>query len=109
VVKSIKTLLKQAGIEFNLKENEDLEAFLHKKISSVPAVEIDGEEIFSLKRNDEFTSNLRLLLLRILQKHNFGNLFKIVLPTDFSEYSILAFEYSKIIWCAIIINENPDP
>jgi nucleotide-binding universal stress UspA family protein/glutaredoxin len=97
VVKSIKTLLKQAGIEFDLNENEDLEDFLHKKISSVPAVEIDGEEIFSLKKNDEFNTNLRLLLLRLLQKHNYGNLLKIVFPTDFSEYSKLAFEFSKII------------
>ncbi len=97
VVNSISNLLTEAGIDFRLKENENIDEFLNKKITSVPAIEIAGEDIISLKKNGEFVQSLRLLLLNILRKNNFGNMLKIVLPTDFSDYSKIAFDFAKMI------------
>lgn len=97
VVNSINDLMKEAGVSVSLKENENVDEFLSKKISSVPAVEIEGNEIISFSKNEQFISDLRLVLLKILKKNNFGELFKIVFPTDFSSYSDDAFMFAKEI------------
>lgn len=97
VVNSINDLMKEAGVFVLLKENENVDEFLSKKISSVPAVEIEGNEIISFSKNEQFVSDLRLVLLKILRKNKFGDLFKIVFPTDFSSYSEDAFKFAKEI------------
>ena len=97
VENSISDLRKEAGVFVSLKENENVDEFLSKKISSVPAVEIEGDEIISFSKNEQFVSDLRLVLLKILRKNRFGDLFKIVFPTDFSSYSDDSFEFAKVI------------
>jgi nucleotide-binding universal stress UspA family protein len=97
VVNSISDLMKDAGVFVSLKENGNVDEFLSKKISSVPAVEIEGDEIISFSKNEQFVSDLRLVLLKILKKNRFGDLFKIVFPTDFSTYSYDSFEFAKEI------------
>lgn len=96
LIKSVlETFLNQAGIDFNMKEVNDVNEFMEKKIQSVPAVMVDDSELYVLKENGRFTESLRNLIQSILKKEDYGTMNKIIVPTDFSDTSMKAFSFAN--------------
>lgn len=95
VKSTIETFLNKADINYTISESSNVADFMKLMINSVPAVMIDDDEIFEIKSNGRFNSSLRILLQKLLRKENYGSLPKIIVPTDFSETAINAFNYAQ--------------
>ncbi len=91
---TIEEYLNKADIQYQLEDVSDVSQFMKDSISSVPAVLINGKELYELKKNGNFNSSLRTLVQKLLRSENYGVMKKIIVPTDFSETSINAFSYA---------------
>ena len=91
---TLESFLEKAEIDFSLHEVNDVNEFMKMMIHSIPAVIIDGKEKFELKQNGKFNASLRNLVQKLLKEKNYGNMSKIIVPTDFSETSVNAFNFA---------------
>lgn len=94
VVQSIKEKLGKSGISFTLKENENIDHFISKKIKSVPAIGVDNQDIISIDSSCSINQSLRKAIVQIMKNENFGNMIQVVHPTDFSATSVNALKYT---------------
>ena len=94
VKSTLEDYLSRAEVDFEIDEVNDVNEFLKMMIHSVPAVIIDGSEKIELKQNGKFNASLRQLVQSILKKESYGSLPKVIVPTDFSETSVNAFNYA---------------
>lgn len=83
-----------SGIRHVINHINDVNQFLAKNINTVPAIEVDGKVVFELKDKDDYHTHTRKFIQEILKKHNYGNMKKILVPTDFSPCSTHAFAYA---------------
>ncbi len=105
VVQSLRNMLGRAGVKFLLKEVTDVKAFLKEGITSVPAVKINEEPIYYLKKYSPFNKGLRSVIHSSLSKVNFGSLPQIIVPFHFDDPSIQALMYAQRLateWGAIV-------
>lgn len=91
---TLEDFLNRAGIAFSLDEVHDVNEFMKMMIQSIPAVIVDGKEKYELKQNGAFNASLRHLVQKLLKKENYGTMPKIIVPTDFSETSVNAFNFA---------------
>jgi len=84
----------KAELNYKIEKINDLSLFIDLKLESIPSIQLDDGTIYPIKDGNYFKQNLRKALSEILQKDNFGQLKKIVVPFDFSESSINAFMYA---------------
>ncbi|MBK8628601.1 MAG: universal stress protein [Saprospiraceae bacterium] len=88
-------ILNDAGIEYHLEEVTKITDIIHDNIKSVPAVKVNEEILFEIKPNGHYNSSLREAIQSILKINNYGNMVKIIVPTDFSEASLNAYNFAN--------------
>ena len=93
VISLMRDILVKANIPFEISEVTDVSEFLNEGIESVPAIQLDRDEIYPLKSNGSFNSSLRSAINKILTTKNYGDLPKFLIPIDFSDSSIKALSY----------------
>jgi len=89
--------LAHAGIEFSLQEVHEISQFIHDRVVSVPAIKVNDKYLFELKTNGSYNQSLRETIQTILKMEQYGNLTKIVVPTDFSDASYNAYNYANYL------------
>lgn len=94
VVDQIKKKLSSANLAFDITEETDVSVFIKKGLESVPAIQYNEGSIFPLKTNGAFNQSLRTSINGILDEYNYGDLPKIIVPTDFSDTSLNALIFA---------------
>jgi len=95
VLQKVNEALEKAGLEYNLSDIRDVSKFIIDGVHSVPAIKVNDSEIFEIKPNGSFNSSLRSAIQYILKVKNYGELTKIIVPTDFSQVSFNAYNYAN--------------
>jgi len=88
----LERFMEKAGINYELKDDQDVASFLRQSLVSVPSIHI-GDKYLPIDSNGKFSISLRKAIKHILSKHNYGNMDKIIIPVDFSDVSTNAFMY----------------
>lgn len=88
------TFLDNSGIDYELYEVTKISDIMEDHIVSVPAVKVNDELLFEIKPNGHYNSSLRETIQSILRIQNYGNMTKIIVPTDFSEASLNAYNFA---------------
>lgn len=83
-----------AGLEYSMDEITDVQKIMKAHIKSVPSFLINGNRLFEIKPNGHFNETLRFAIQSVLQTYNYGNMTKILVPTDFSEASYNAYNFA---------------
>ena len=83
-----------SGIDYVINHINDVNQFIAKNINAIPAIEVDGKVIFELKNKEDYHTHTRKFIQEFLKKYNYGNMKKILVPTDFSPCSTNAFSYA---------------
>ncbi|MBK9150091.1 MAG: universal stress protein [Saprospiraceae bacterium] len=91
----IREYLVAAQVDFELQEETNVNNFIKESVQSVPAVRINGEDLIEIDSNGGFNQTLRNAVQEIMRKVNYGNMTKIIVPTDFSEPSFNAYNYAN--------------
>jgi nucleotide-binding universal stress UspA family protein len=89
--------LEHARIPYSLEEIHEISQFIKDRVVSVPAVKVNGKHLFELKKNGSYNQSLRETIQSILKMEQYGNLTKIVVPTDFSDASFNAYNYANYL------------
>lgn len=84
-----------AGINLNIKEIIDPDAFIKESITSVPAIKV-GTEIRSMEKKDP-VKFARETSQWILEKSSYGTLKQVIVPIDFSSAAQNALEYAFVL------------
>jgi len=95
VKQKVKEILSDAGITYILEDISDVSKFIRDNVYSVPAIKINNDTIYEIKPNGNFNVSLRKAIQSILQKAKYGNMVKIIVPTDFSEASLNAYNFAR--------------
>ncbi len=90
----LKAFLDSASINYELQEVTKIAEIMEDNIVSVPAVKVNDELLFEIKQNGNYNSSLRETIQSILKLQNYGNMIKIIVPTDFSEASLNAYSFA---------------
>lgn len=90
----LKTFLDNANISYELQEVIRIPEIMEDNIASVPAVKVNDDLLFEIKPNGKFNVSLRETIQGILQLQNYGIMTKIIVPTDFSEASLNAYNFA---------------
>lgn len=88
-------ILNLASIPFTISEVTIVSEILKENIVSVPAIKVNGILMFEIKSNDQFNYSLRQSILQILKINKYGKMVKIIVPTDFSETSLNAYNFAN--------------
>lgn len=88
-------ILNDAGIGYKIEEVTKITEIIHDDIKSVPAVKVNNELLFEIKPNGHYNSTLREAIQNILKINNYGKMLKIIVPTDFSEASLNAYNFAN--------------
>lgn len=86
--------LNHAKISYDLQEVTKIHEIMEDNIVSVPAVKVNDELLFEVKPNGNYNASLREAIQNILRLQNYGMMTKIVVPTDFSEASLNAYNFA---------------
>ena len=86
--------LEASGIRHVINHINDVNQFIAKNINTVPAIEVDGKVVFELTGKEDYHTHTRKFIQAILKQYNYGNMKKLIVPTDFSPCSIHAFGYA---------------
>lgn len=81
-----------AGVDLNIKEVIEPDAFIKESITSVPAIKV-GSEIRSMEKKDP-VKFARETSQWILEKSSYGSLKQIIVPVDFSAAAQNSLEYA---------------
>lgn len=88
----IQDRVEAAGIDLQIEEIQNPEAFLRYSLTSLPSIKI-GEEIRSMEESDP-VAFARETSQWILEKSDYGSLKQIIVPIDFSAAAQNALEYA---------------
>lgn len=91
----LEQVLRGAGILYSLSDIRNIKSFIEDKVYSIPAIKINDGPIRSFDLNGSYHSELRKLIHEILKTCNFGNMKKILVPTDFSPSAENALNYAQ--------------
>jgi len=84
--------------QFNIAEISDLEKIISDGIKFIPSISINGDVIaYNPNENSSLESFAKKAINQLLKETNYGEMKKILVPTDFSDCSINAFRYAKSI------------
>ncbi len=85
----------RAGIEISIQEITDIESFIREGIISVPTIKVNNH--FEIRYDDKKSINefIRNTIQQILREENYGQMKKIIVPTDFSDTAHNAFDFAK--------------
>jgi len=86
--------LEQAGLEYNLKEITEIKEIIQNHVKSVPSILFNDNKLFEIKPNGQYNETLRKAIQTVLQTYNYGDMTKIIVPTDFSEASFNAYNFA---------------
>lgn len=92
--KKLCEFLDSAGLQYNLKEITDIKEIIKDHIKSVPSILLNNNRLFEIKPNGQYNESLRQAIQTILQTYNYGDMTKIIVPTDFSEASFNAYNFA---------------
>ncbi len=83
----------KAGIEVSMVENQNVEDFISNDIQKVPALKID--DVLFERNGEDINEYVKRVVLKILEKENYGTMKKILVPLDYSEAAenALGFAY----------------
>ncbi|MBK9257171.1 MAG: universal stress protein [Saprospiraceae bacterium] len=95
VKNKIMAYLELAGIEYKLEEERNISNFIKDQVHSVPAIKVNDDTLIEIEGNGRFNASLRHAIQSILKIENFGNMKKLIVPTDFSEPSYNAYNYAN--------------
>lgn len=87
--------LQKAHIDFKLTEVNDISDFINDKVVSVPAIRVNNSDIYEIKPNGQYTQSLRDTIQSILRMEGYGSLPQFIVPTDFSEPSMNAYNFAN--------------
>ncbi len=87
--------LTKAGLAYHLENIENISSFISDMVHSIPAIKVDDKDLYEIKMNGRFNSSMRAAIQSILHKSNYGNMLKIIVPTDFSDVSFNAYNYAR--------------
>ncbi len=93
VVSTFKLHLNRAKLDYTISEINNVDEFIKFKLTSVPAIKVNDDTVFTIKSNGIFNKSLRTIIRRTLAKANFGAMSKILIPIDFSNNATNAFYY----------------
>lgn len=86
--------LHHADMDFEMHEITKISDIIHDNISSVPAVKVNDDFLYEMKPNGNYNKSLREAIQSILKMDNYGKMVKIIVPTDFSEASMNAYNFA---------------
>jgi nucleotide-binding universal stress UspA family protein len=89
------SILSMAGVSYKLKDIRDVNDFIAHGIQSIPAIKINGYDPISIKLDANYHKNLRQLIQTILIESKYGNMKKILVPTDFSPAAENAYAFAS--------------
>jgi nucleotide-binding universal stress UspA family protein len=87
--------LTRAGLPYHLENIENISSFISDMVHSIPAIKVNDKDLYEIKMNGRFNSSMRAAIQSILNKSNYGNMLKIIVPTDFSNVSFNAYNYAR--------------
>jgi nucleotide-binding universal stress UspA family protein len=90
----LKEVLDNAGMQYHISEITKISEIMHDHVSSVPAVKVNDKLLFEIKPNGHYNASLRMAIQGILKLDNYGNMTKIIVPTDFSDVSMNAYNFA---------------
>lgn len=90
----IKKQALKAGIELQIDEIKDIKKLIAEGVESIPTIKVNDHINMSYHSNEEINDFVKRVNLALLKEGNFGNMKKIVVPTDFSETSFNAVAYA---------------
>lgn len=88
---------KKAAIELEIEEINSTDQFMEDNIQSIPTVKVNGSVDLSYTQGADLNKFVQELNIKLLKKENFGIMTKFIIPTDFSETSVNAFEYARAL------------
>ena len=85
-------------LHFQIAEISDIEEIITDGIEHIPSISINGA-VFSFDANEHLSieSFAKKAITQLFNDTNYGNMKKILVPTDFSDCSINAFRYAKLM------------
>ena len=89
----LKRKLGKAGIDIKIEEVNDWKKILDEKIESLPAIKFNNSENLYFNQSKNTNEFLNEVTGKILKEENYGQMLKIMVPTDFSETSTNALVY----------------
>ena len=88
--------------QFHVAEINDLDSIISDGIEYIPSISINGDIIaYNPTENQAMESFAKKAISQLLTETNYGEMQKILVPTDFSDCSINAFIYAKSMANAI--------
>ncbi len=87
--------LKDAGVEVDLIEINDVNAFIQEGIKSVPSIRVNGSLEMNYDKSQDINAFVDETIKNIMKEINFSHMDHIVVPTDFSASSENALRYAK--------------
>ena len=88
-------MLNISGLEYKLEEVTNISEIMSDNITSVPAVKVNNSQLYEIKPNGSYQKSLRDTIQNILKSENYGKMLKIIVPTDFSEPSLNAYNFAN--------------
>ena len=85
---------KRADIDLDVSEISDVKQLIEEGLDSIPTVKINDTLSLSYNARDSLNDFIQKVNLAILKEANYGNMRRIVVPTDFSETSWNAVAYA---------------
>lgn len=86
--------IEKAGIRLKMEEVNDVNAFIKEGIKSVPTFKVNENLKLNFDKKMDIETFIHNAIQNILKEENFGDMPKIVVPTDFSESSKNALHYA---------------
>lgn len=93
----LRKALDKADIDYDFEEIKNVDRFISDGIESIPAVKLNNHVAFQAGEFDDIHDFISSAAQSILKSENFGQMKKIVVPTDFSPSAEVAFQYAKEI------------
>lgn len=90
----IREQAEKAGLELEIDEIKDIKVLIEEGIESIPTIKVNDHINLSYRSGEELNEFINKVNLALLQEGNFGNMKKIIVPTDFSETSWNATAYA---------------
>lgn len=90
----IKKQAQLAGLELEIDEIKDVKSLIADGIYSIPTIKVNNHINLSYNSHEEINNFVNRVNLALLKEGNFGNMKKIVVPTDFSDTSWNAVAYA---------------
>lgn len=88
-------ILDKAAISYSLEEIKDVDRFISDGIESIPAIKVNQHVFIQAGEYKDIHHFVKEAGRMILKDQNFGQMKKIIVPTDFSPSADVAFQYAQ--------------